>query len=162
MAQKYGKTVSLVYLSLITSLLLQSLPTLALPSPIRPRHDSKVPLLKLCVDTDAPLVSGKVVVGVKAGLPSCWTYSPFPSTPRSAVVPFPTDSQAPQATLTIVIPVASGSIPQLAQQSVGPTNGVEVQAKGGQVTQSKDGTHHISEEETFKTTFAVPDHQYGA
>ena len=162
MAQKIGKTVSLVYLSLITPFLLQSLPTLALPSPIRPRHDSKVPLLKLCVDTDAPLVSGKVVVGVKAGLPSCWTYSPFPSTTRSAVVPSPTNSRASQPILTITIPVASGSVAQLAQQAVEPTNSVDVQVKGGQVTQSKGGTHHISDEETSITTFVVPDHQYGA
>ena len=162
MAQKIGKTVSLVYLSLITPFLFQSLPTLALPSPIRPRHDSSVPLLKLCVDTDAPLVSGNVAVGVTASLPSCWSYSPLPSNTWSPVVPIPTNSQAVQPTLTITIPLASNNVPQIAPQAVRPTNSVEVQAKGGQATQNQDGMHHGGEEETFVTSFVVPDHQHGA
>ena len=161
MAQKIGKTVSLVYLSLITPLLLQSLPTLALPSPIRPRHDSRVPLLKLCVDTDAPLASGNLAVGVTAGLPSCWSYSPLPSNTRSAIVPVPTNSQALQPTLTITIPVASNNVPEIAPQAVRPTNSVEVQAKGGQVTQNQDGTRHGGDEEIFVTSFVDPNHQHG-
>jgi hypothetical protein len=85
----------------------------------------------------------------------------IPSNTQSAVVPIPTNAQASQPTLTITIPVASDNIPQLAPQAVAPTNSVEVQAKGGQVTQGQDRTHHGGEEETFVTTFIVPDHQHG-
>jgi len=160
MAQKFGKTVSLVYLSLITPFVLQSHPTLALPSPIRPRYGSKAPLLELCVDKGAPLVAGNVAVSVVAGFLSCWSYSPFPSA-TPTVVPVPTDAQAPQPVLTITIPAANDHVPQLAPQAIGPSNGAEVQAKGGQVTQGQDGTHRGGEEETFATKFVVPDHQYG-
>ena len=162
MAQKFGKTVSLVYLSLITPFLFQSLPTLALPSPIRPRHDSRAPLLKLCVDTHASLVSGNAAVGITAGLPSCWSYSPLPSNTRSAVVSVPINSQALQPTLTITIPVASNNVPLVAPQAVRPTNSVGVQANGGQVTQNQYGTYHGGEEEIYATSFVVPDHQHGA
>lgn len=161
MAQKIGKTVSLVYLSLVTPFLLQSLPILALPSPIRPRHGSRIPLLELCVDTDVPLVPGNVAVSAMAGFPSCWSYSPFPSNTQSAVVPVSINSQAPQPTLTITIPI--GSVPQLVSQAqaAGPANSAEVQAKVGQVTQGQDGTHRGGKEETIVTTFVAPGHQYG-
>jgi hypothetical protein len=161
MARKIGKTVSLVYLSLIAPFILQSHPTLALPLPIQPRHGSNAPLLELCVDMDAPLVPGSVAVGVMAGLSSCWSYSPFASNTQSAVVPIPTNAQASQPTLTIIIPVASDNIPQLAPQAVAPTNSVEVQAKGGQVTHGQHRTHRVGEEETFVTTFIVPGRQHG-
>jgi hypothetical protein len=161
MAQKFGKTVSLVYLSLITPFLLQGLPILALPSPIQPRHGGRLPLLELCIDTGAQLVPGNVAVNVMAGLPSCWSYSPVPPNTQSAVVPLSINAQAPQPTFTITIPIASDNVPQLASQAAGPTNGAEVQAKVGQVTQGQHGTHRGGEEETFVTTFVVPGHQYG-
>lgn len=161
MGQKNGKTVSLIYLSLITPFLLQSLPILALPSPIRPRHGSRVPLLELCIDTDALLVPGNVAVGSMAGFPSCWSYSPLPSNTQSALVPVAINTQAEQSTLTIIIPVAGDNVPQMAPQAAGPTNSAEVQAKGGQVTQGQDRTHRGGEEGTFVATFIAPGHQYG-
>lgn len=158
MARKIAKTVSFAYLSLITSFFLQSHPTLGLPLPIRPRYDSKAPLLELCVENDATLAPGSLSFNIVAGLPPCWDYSPLPSKTGATV---PTSVRASQPAPTIIIPVASDNVPQLIPQAVRPTNSAEVQANGGQETRGQDRTGRGDEEETFMTTSVALDPQYG-
>ena len=156
-----AKTVSFAYLCLIAPFFLHSHLALALPSPIRPRYGSKAPLLELCVDTDALLAPGNVAVSVMPGLPRCWSYSPFPSNSRSSGAAVPTSAQAPQPTLTIVIPAVGGNIPQLAPQAVEPTSSAEVQANSGQGTRGQDRTDRGGEKDTFRTASVAPGPQYG-
>ena len=157
MAQKFAKTVSFAYLSLVNPFFLRSYTALALPSPIRPRYGSEAPLLELYVDVETSLGPGNAVFSDVAGLSHCWSYSPFPS----SGVAVPTDIQALQPTLTILIPAANDNVPQLVSQAVGPTNSAGVQANGGQGAQGQGGTDRKSEEETIRTTSAANIPQYG-
>lgn len=159
MAQKMAKTVPFACVSLIASFFLQTHPTSALPSPIRPSYGSKAPLLELCVDLSAPLALGNVAFSVTTSSPPCWSYSPFPSNTVSSGAAVPGDVQASQPTLTITIPSMSGNIPQLAPQAFRPTE--SGQAKSGQRTQDQFQTDHGVKEEALMTTFVVPNHQYG-